>query len=80
MLLIRIPQISSKYCRLKSHAASPYIASVVRPVCSCSSLYVFFLQSYATQNIFLYFDTQWPRVYPKPEMVSFFLYLPKNIR
>ncbi|RMX60692.1 hypothetical protein pdam_00014526 [Pocillopora damicornis] len=25
-------------------------------------------ESYATQNIFLYFDTQWPRVYPKPEM------------
>ncbi|PFX15240.1 Transmembrane protein 145 [Stylophora pistillata] len=25
-------------------------------------------ESYATQNIFLYFDTQWPNVYPKPEM------------
>ncbi|KAJ7382299.1 hypothetical protein OS493_035880 [Desmophyllum pertusum] len=25
-------------------------------------------QVYATQNIFLYFDTQWPHVYPKPEM------------
>ncbi|XP_020621523.1 transmembrane protein 145-like [Orbicella faveolata] len=24
---------------------------------------------YATQNIFLYFDTQWPLVYPKPDMV-----------
>ncbi|XP_020621574.1 transmembrane protein 145-like [Orbicella faveolata] len=23
---------------------------------------------YATQNIFLYFDTQWPLVYPKPDM------------
>ncbi|XP_073255470.1 transmembrane protein 145-like [Porites lutea] len=24
--------------------------------------------AYATQNIFLYFDTQWPNVYPKPGM------------
>lgn len=32
-----------------------------------SCLFVF--QAYATQNIFLYFDTQWPNVYPKPGMV-----------
>lgn len=41
---------------------------------SMTSLFIclfFYLSSqvYATQNIFLYFDTQWPYVYPKPDMV-----------
>lgn len=26
-------------------------------------------QAYATQNILLYFDSQWQSVYPKPDMV-----------